>query len=1046
MSRRIVRAFLLLAAVTLVAMPTVLPGAEPDASETWILEFRDDFQREELGNDWVSNDAAIRGGRMLVGRERPACAKIVRSFPGDVRIEFDAQAYESRPPCDLSVTLAAGRLRKMSFNYLLAFGGVYNTVNKLTGGRALTGTYDKAPTRLIEPGRVYHMLATKEGTRLSLLVDGEPLLEGIDGQIMGGPAFDAVGLVTWNGMYVDNVRVYSRATPHPDTPRYLSRLGGLPLLVDQAGRLTGPGPVPSNVKRAVEAYNRGDLPAAEAAFKAAEGEYRPAGLAYVYGNLDYDERPGDFALVSRLFAELSAASPENRRLADYAQAASWFGRMRLFPRSEHECRLLVSLGSRGNPFYDKAKLYQARFLRANGLEGHIPEVLETAATMFRELSAKAPENVTLRELTGQRVPWGRDLIETDPTVPRWAAVLHEMYVRQLAIMRWWFTQRQLPDGQLGGGWGDDVELLRSWGPFAMISDADPTVRKGIERLCQGVWDNVLRDGFAAEIGDVEHSAEPSADTLPTMLALRYGDPLWYRRNLASCRRIRDCYTGIDRRGFVRFRSGYIGGDRASDNLRHGGDTHYSARPMKHFLWSAWYGDRDARRFYLHWVRGWVEATMASRRTKPAGVPPATIWYPSGDIAPPGNIPWNDPTYNIYGYGSIGSHRLQDAFLAGYYLSRDPYFLRPLHAWMHLYQGEIPEATATDPDPAEDPSGWALRNAKHTWNCGETFAEYRWLTGDCTYDDLLGNLRFTGRLHLGRDLDTLLRQLERTLNNLRVNFNLATREVLQTDRADLPGDQAAVAAFTGAVRGFGDAGLPTMAVTWDFPHRDFAALVVYASEEHLRVWIYNFAPRAESVGIRLWQLRPGRYEVHGGLLGKGEGLDRACNWRPATNFLLRERAGVFRLNVPSRREFAVDFRLQEPIELPAVLPDPAIRASDVRLARSTQGKTDVTATAYNLGSTSVPRLTVSLIGSVEGRRRELARRTIGPLPACKQLRAGRAEVSFRAVKPAENLSVVLDPDDAVQEICESNNLGNPSAGTGPSVPKAHRGYPPGRSGR
>ncbi len=68
---RINLSFLLLATFPLVAMPGLLRAAEPDA---WVLEFQDDFQRAELGHDWISNDAEIRDGRMLVGRDRGATA------------------------------------------------------------------------------------------------------------------------------------------------------------------------------------------------------------------------------------------------------------------------------------------------------------------------------------------------------------------------------------------------------------------------------------------------------------------------------------------------------------------------------------------------------------------------------------------------------------------------------------------------------------------------------------------------------------------------------------------------------------------------------------------------------------------------------------------------------------------------------------------------------------------------------------------------------------------------------------------------------------
>ena len=66
----------------------------PETGDLWTLSFQDDFERTELGSDWTSNDAVIREGRMLVGSNRPACAKITKAFPSDVKIEFDAEAFE----------------------------------------------------------------------------------------------------------------------------------------------------------------------------------------------------------------------------------------------------------------------------------------------------------------------------------------------------------------------------------------------------------------------------------------------------------------------------------------------------------------------------------------------------------------------------------------------------------------------------------------------------------------------------------------------------------------------------------------------------------------------------------------------------------------------------------------------------------------------------------------------------------------------------------------------------------------------------------------
>ncbi len=1008
-----------LAIIISLCLSPVLFGEVKKLDDTWVLRFEDDFQHDQLGDQWTTNDAIIKDGRMLLGLKGPACAKVARPFPSDVRIEFTAQAYEKRPPCDLSVTIAAERFRLMSWNYLLAFGGVNNTVNKLTGGRQLKAVRDENPERLIEPGRIYKIVAIKEGKRLSMIVDDKLLLEAQDQQVMGGPGFDAVGLVTWNGMYVDNVRVYERKVPHPDTPRYVIHLDGLILSLDEKGRMSGPSSLSPEVKEAVAAYNHGDMQTAEKLFKSLDGEIKAAGLAYVYGNLNHDEAPKDFPFVAHLFSDISKSKPTDQRLANYAWAASLFGEIRLFPRSDQQCSLIMSLDPENNPFYDKAMLYRARFLRANGQEGGKREVLATAQKMFKQLKAKAPQNAVLRQLTGESIPWGQELTGQYHDAPRWASLLNEMYLRQLAIMRWWFSEKQLPDGQLGGGWGDDVEILRSWGPFAMISDAEPAVRDGIERLCQGVWEYVLEDGFDPGLGDVEHSSEPSADSIPTMLAIRFGDPLWYQRNLASCRRIRDYYTGIDKSGFIRFKSGHFGGKKASPHLQHGGDNFYCSRPMKHFLWPAWYGNNDAQDFYLSWVRGWVQATMTAKYTKPAGVPPSSIWYPSGDIAPSNGAPWNDPIYNIYGNPSVGCFRTQDIFLAGYALSRQAFFLQPLHAWMRLYETEIPTNSPANPNVDDDPTAWSIRNSRDTWKSAEIFAQYRWLTGDCSYDELFGKQYLPQRLHMPGTFEDFVNRIESTVKRLRVNFDLYTREVLQTDRASLPGSDFAFSAYTGAVREWGDAGVPTMAVTWHITDPNFAAIVPYTGLDHLRVWIYNFADHTTRMGMQLWQLEPGKYELRTGTFDDGKDYTRKYKWSTSKTLIVRHKADICWIDVPSKQQFAVDFRLTEKLNRPNVLPDPAIMPRDITVSKNQSGKLTIKATVHNLGNVQAENLTVALMKKNQDNFLLVAQNSIN-LPASKNFKSSLVNIEFTNIDTNPHLTIVLDPNERIDEIYELNN--------------------------
>ena len=990
------------------------------AENIWTLSFQDDFERAELGDAWTSNDAVIREGRMLVGSNRPACAKITKAFPADVKIEFDAEAFEGKPPCDLSVTLAAERLSAMSWNYLLAFGGENNTVNKMIGGRKLKGMRDKNPKQLIEAKRKYHIVATKEGKRLSLVLDGKLLLEGHDDEIMGGPGFDAVGLVTWNGMYVDNVRVYERAAPHTDTPKYILNLKGLCLSTDKGGKLSAPSKAPPQVTRAILAYNNGNLNEAKEVFQTLSGEYKAAGLAYVYGNLYYEEEPNDFAYLDGLFLKLHEQNPKDLRLTEYAWAASLFSRVCVFPRDPKACSLLMALGPNDNPFYDKAKLYRARFLRASGLEGADRKKIETARTMFEELKSKAPRHIVLRELTGEQIPWGKELIDNDPATPRWAALLHEMYVRQLTVLKWWFETRQREDGQLGGGWGDDVEILRSWGPFAMISNAEPAITDGIEKLCQGVWDHVLVDGFDAGYGDVEHSAEPSADTIPTMLAIKYGNPIWFERNLASCRRIRDFYTGIDEKGYVRFKSAFFGGDRAGTNIREGGDNYYSSRPMKHFLWAAWYGNIAARDFYVDWVEGWLDATMTQKHNKIAGIIPANIWYPSGDIAPPNGAPWNDPYYNYMGCCNLSNYWMQDTFLSAYKLSSNNKFLQPFLTFMAWQQSEMPKGSKKFPDLDEDPLGWAIRQAKGGLN-SNTLAQYRWLTQDNTYDKLIiDRLEPAQQLQLTGDYESFLKKIENALLRLRVNFNLQTREVIQTDRAGLAGSSLSFGAYTGAVREWKDAGMPTMAVTWDVPHADFSALVVGAIPKELRVWLYNHRSEHMKAGMRLWQLLPGEYQVRHGPIQRNTSKKLPKSKPTIERFTLHERAGRYELDIPSRREIVIDFQLVNALKRQESLPDPAICADDITIVDTNEKHATLKLTVHNMGSAPVRELPVVIISGMQGKKRVLARTVIDLLPESRYLQPSKVSITMNKITLLPGLKVIIDPDQRIEEICESNN--------------------------
>jgi hypothetical protein len=176
----------------------------------WVLVFEDDFEREELGPDWLAwrGTWEIHDGALCCqSRIDSISVMLDREYPGDVRVEYDAWA-EEWPVCDLSCFINSIKGYSASGGYFLGFGANRNIRSFVTRRGHLISNH---PTAWVRRGQRHHVVAERLGFTVRMTVDGEEINRFDDFFPLSGPDHCEVGLYSWcSHPHFDNIRVYVR--------------------------------------------------------------------------------------------------------------------------------------------------------------------------------------------------------------------------------------------------------------------------------------------------------------------------------------------------------------------------------------------------------------------------------------------------------------------------------------------------------------------------------------------------------------------------------------------------------------------------------------------------------------------------------------------------------------------------------------------------------------------------------------------------------------------------------------------------------------------
>ena len=666
----------------------------------------------------------------------------------------------------------------------------------------------------------------------------------------------------------------------------------------------------------------------------------------------------------------------------------------------------------GDPLYYHTLLELGRVSYWVGQKADSPQQLAAASRYFRQVQRKFPSHPLARMYLGEKLPWGEEYAERIKGAPDWALRQREALARLNDIMRYWIDERQVSTGEFGGGWGDDVEMMRWWHAAALATGNDK-ITQSMKRLADGIWNQsgIIENGFFRGLTEVQYAAEPTADTQPALVGLLYGSPTYVERCMESARLMGSLWTAINPKGHRLFRSVDLGSRRVGDDTKRAVDLPYHVRALLPAQWAGWYNrNPEVTRLFREWAETWLAAARRSDKGKPEGILPAALTFATEELGGYGT-PWYNPKlgppyYNFPG----GLDLLFGQLIATYQLTGEDKYLAPIESALSL----LLESTNGHEMKGEVGGRfWVARVLVSTESMKHVWDKWRILTGKTDYD---GYLKRYGSSYikwfLSGDKKHLTDGCKEAVSSIGWNLPLLTSEVRYTDRVKVVGTSHLLAMATG---GPGLPGTyPVWKVTWQTDSRNLAILVLPDRDERapigeqkgLRALVRNFEADPIQVRMRLWALMPGSYELVYG--PDSDGDDRMDYEEDQAEFEVYGRGAPVELELPGQNLMELVVRQLEPFEgLEKQRPDLAVDSGCIHVfpVRPVSGeRVFIGACVHNIGSAKAPDAEATLSMGAGPAARELSAVTLSGLRAPNDLKPSREWIWSQSVMGEEGFPV------------------------------------------
>ncbi|MCK5805925.1 MAG: hypothetical protein KAI66_24050, partial [Lentisphaeria bacterium] len=648
--------------------------------------------------------------------------------------------------------------------------------------------------------------------------------------------------------------------------------------------------------------------------------------------------------------------------------------------------------------------------------GWHPLAYEKLFFPLQDFLAREPERPEIKAIASRvglvQTPLRPTMPPTTPGTPRWAMLQIELLKRCRALCHYWIDERELPNGEVGGGLGDDTDFKDDWVNLALISDDDGKIAASIRRLADTAW---MRDGmdrgFQLWWRDALHAVEEGASLQPHLMHLYPGDPIGIERSMQICGHLDD-WMGMTPTGKLHFKSWFVGGKgRIRTDFRYGEDRPtcglFLVMPSQ-YAWISHHPEVVQR--IVQWCDSWLgylDETGADGQL--LGLPTAINWETGKAVGKRLRVD----------QGKGGFARMLVPFVCAYQHTGDERYLR-LHrlAAQGLTSAKRPSPgnwvaelvrLGNDADralikSAMLPLAYTKAEEVPAIKRSPSYARTQLIPQYVAWQ-LTGDKRY---LEVG---------LACALSFLEEQMPALTWALPSTDRIPQPRetlDRMALGGLAALRPGYAPT-YPEHAVSYRGLGESVAALVTVNQPHRVRLTLFNTDAARRPIILRFWQIPSGRFALcQGPATDNG---DSVAAETATTEHITLQRGEPVSLNLPPRTPYVVDLALTGDAPPKVVRPDLAISLSEIE---SDANSGTVTVVVHNLGMAPARDICVRLLDANSGRL--MVEKRIPEIGAPLDLIPRATRLQFFKVDSTVQgpVRVVLDPEGEIEETDETNN--------------------------